>query len=124
MDKITAILMACVAVLAPAKPLVLASTFLVLVDLITGIVAARKRGEAITSQGLRRTLSKLAVYEVALLLAFIAEKYLIIDLLPIAKIVSSFIAVTELKSVYENLNEIGGGDILKALISKLNGPND
>lgn len=118
------LLMALAAVFAPAKALILTSATLLAVDLLTGVWAAKKRGEPITSQGLRRTLTKLAVYESALLLAFIAEQYLIIDILPVSKIVSSFIAITELKSSYENINEIGGGDLLKSLITKLNGPND
>ncbi len=115
---------ALIAVFAPAKSIVLTSLALVVIDLITGIWAAKRRGEPITSQGLRRTLTKLAVYESALLLAFLAEQYLISDLLPVSKIVSSYIGVVELKSVLENVNDIGGNDLLKALINKLNGPND
>jgi hypothetical protein len=115
---------ALIAVFAPAKGIVLTSFALVLIDLVTGIWAAKKRGEPITSQGLRRTLTKLAVYESALLIAFLAEQYLISDLLPVSKIVSSYIGVVELKSVLENVNDIGGNDLLKALINKLNGPND
>lgn len=118
------LLVALLAIFAPAKSMILASLVMVLIDLLTGLIAARKRQEPITSSGLKRTIIKIAVYEVAILLAFLAETYLILDVLPVAKVVSSFVGITELKSIYENLNEIGGGDLLKSLISKLNGPND
>jgi hypothetical protein len=85
-------------------------------------VAAKKRGELITSAGFRRSISKLLIYELALILAFLAEHYMI-DLLPITKMVSGLVAVTELKSIYENLDSIGGGDLLKSIISKLGSEN-
>jgi phage-related holin len=116
--------MTLVVVFAPAKAMVITAAAFVGIDLVVGVLAARKRKEPITSNGFRRTLTKLAIYEVALLLAFLADQYLLVELPYMARIVSNFVAVSELKSIYENLNELGGGDILKTLIAKLNGPND
>ena len=124
MPFLKALLIALIAVFAPAKGMVVASMSLVFIDLGVGVWAAKKRQETITSNGLRRTIVKLLVYESALLLAFIAETYLVLDIFPLAKIVSSFIGVAEIKSIFENINDIGGGDLLKALVSKLNGPNE
>lgn len=118
------ILIVLIALFAPIKSTILTAFAMVVLDLITGVWAAKVRKDPITSNGLKRTLIKLFIYETAICLAFIAETYLILDLFPVAKIVSSFVGVTELKSIYENLNEIGGGDLLKAVISKLNGPNE
>lgn len=112
------------AIFAPAKGMIITSLVMVLIDLLTGIIAARKRQEPITSSGLKRTIIKLAIYEVAILIAFLAETYLILDILPVAKIVSSFVGITELKSIYENLDSIAGGELLKSVIAKLQGPND
>lgn len=121
---IKTLLIALVAVFAPAESMILSSMALIGVDLITGVMAAKKRNEPITSAGLKRTLVKIAVYEVALLLAFLAEQYLTMGFIPLARITASFIAVVELKSCYENLNDISGEDLLKTLLTKLNGPNE
>lgn len=112
------------AVFAPAKHMIYAAFTLVVADLITGLMAAKKRKEPITSSGFKRTVIKLMIYETAILLGFIAEQYLTLDILPVAKIIASFVGVTELKSVLENLNDIGGGDLLAKVIQTLNGPNN
>ena len=118
------LLIALVAIFAPAKAMLATALLFIVLDLITGVWAAKKRGDAITSQGLKRTVIKIMIYELAIALAFLCEIYLMGDYMPIAKIVSSFVGITELKSIYENLNEIGGGNLLSNLISRLNGPQD
>lgn len=108
------------AVLAPIHDMLAACLFLVLVDLITGIIKAVKAKESIVSSGFRRTLIKLFVYECAIILGFIAQKFLMNDSMPITNMISGFIGLTELLSVMENLNAISGGQLLKALLEKLN----
>lgn len=110
------------AVFAPAKSMILSSLFLVLLDLVTGLMAARKQNIPITSSGLRRTISKIAVYEIAILIAFIAQQYLIKEI-PVANIAASFVGLTELTSCLENIDIIGGGGLLKKLISNLGSDN-
>ena len=110
------------AVFAPIQSLLLTTGVMIFADLITGIVAAKKRNEPITSAALRRTLTKIFVYESALMLAFLAEHYMS-DILPFVKMASGMIAVVELKSIYENLNSISGTDMIKALIDKLGSEN-
>jgi len=119
-----ALIIAILVVLAPAKSMVIASLAFIGIDLITGILAAKRRGDRLTSAGLKRTIVKVFVYESAILLGFIAETYLIMGVIPVAKIISSFVGVTELKSVLENIDEIGGGDLLKTLLKQLSGPNE
>jgi len=109
-------------VFTPIKNLLLTTGIMIFVDLISGILAARKRNESITSSGLRRTLTKLFVYESAIMLAFLTEHYMS-DVLPFIKMASAMISIVELKSVYENLNEISGSDLLKSLINKLGSNN-
>ncbi len=114
-----ALALSLLAVFAPAKAMILSSTCLVLVDLVTGVLAARKRGEAITSSGLSRTIAKLVIYELAICLAFLTETYLTGTAIPVANIVAGFVGITEMLSCMENLNDISGTDLLKALIKKL-----
>lgn len=111
--------LAAVAVFAPIKAAVITVIALTLVDLITGVIAAKKRGEQLTSSGFKRTVLKIMVYEVATLCGFIAQKYLVLDVLPVCTLVTSLIGITELKSVLENLDSINGGSFFSALINKL-----
>lgn len=110
------------AIFAPIHSLLLTTGVMIFADLFTGIIAAYKRGEKITSGGIRRTLTKMFVYEAALMLAFLAEHYMS-DILPFVKMASGMIALVELKSIYENLNSISGGELLKSLIDKLGSAN-
>ena len=113
-----------IAVLSPIHPILIATLILVGFDFITGIWAAKKRGEPISSAGLRRTVTKLLVFEIALVLAFVTEVYMIDNILPLVKIVGALVAVSELRSCLENLGSISGTDIFKALIGKLGSIND
>lgn len=117
------ILVALVAVFAPAQGMIITSIILIVIDLITGLLAAHKQNLPITSAGLKRTIVKLAVYEAAILLGFITQKYLTGDSIPVASIVSGFIGITEFVSCMENLNILGGNNLLKALIDKLGSAN-
>lgn len=116
--------LAITAVFAPEAAAI--GTVLVLIgaDLVTGLLAARKSGQPITSAGLRRTITKVFIYEAALMAAYLAQKYLMEDALPLAKIVSSFIGLTEFKSISENLNILSGNSLLSSLIDKLGSVNE
>ena len=93
-------------------------TFLLVLDFITGIRAAKHRGEAITSKGFGRTVEKILLYYASILAArgldvvFLIPKDYMIDL---TWIVAGFIAVTEFKSLLENVYAITGTDIWKEI---------
>lgn len=123
MDKIKAFSLAILAVFAPIKPIMLTAFVMVVVDLITGLIAARKKGEAITSAAFSRTLIKTAVYMTAIMMGFLTETYLTGDMLPASKIITSYIGMTELLSLVENLNVISGGSLMKSLVDKLGSQN-
>lgn len=124
MDILKSAVVASVAVFAPIQAVIIITGVLVIADLITGILAAKKRGEPIDSAGLRRTVTKTAVYLTAVCMGFLVEKYMIDEILPISKIVSGIIGMVELKSLMENLNTIHGSDIFKEIIYKLGSHND
>ena len=111
------------AIFAPIHAAIIVSGVFIVADMITGIMAARKRGEKVTSAGLRRTLTKFFVYEIALVLAFLGQKYLLSDIFPACKVVSGMVGIVELKSIFENLNELSGQDLLKMVLEKLNSVN-
>lgn len=111
-----------VSIFAPIQAVLATTLVLIFVDLVTGVIAAKNRGEEITSAGFRRSISKLLVYEFALLVGYVAETYMI-GFLPLTKMISSLIALTETKSIFENLDSSAGGQLLKTLIDKLGSEN-
>ncbi len=111
-------------IFAPVKGIMISALVLILCDLVTGVWAAKKRGEHITSAGFQRTLVKLLVYEVAIALGFIAQHYLMNDLIPVCNIIGSYVGLTELTSAYENIDGIAGGGLLKKILENLNSKNN
>jgi hypothetical protein len=123
-EWIIKVLIAGCAVLAPIKAVLITVGILIFVDLVTGIVAAKKRGEKIKSAAMRRTISKVLIYQTAVITGFLLETYLLDGVLPVSKLVAGVIGLVEFKSVLENSNIILGEDIFKSLISKLGSEND
>lgn len=108
-----------IAIFMPLKAIASAILVLTLIDLITGILAARKCGDPIESSKIRRTVSKLMLYYSATLVSYIASVWLVDGLIPIQKMVTTLIGVVEVKSILENLDIIHGGSFFKALLGKL-----
>lgn len=123
-DWIVATLISTVAIFAPAKALILVTGVLIFADLLTGILAAKKRGEKIKSAALRRTVTKCFVYESAILLGFLVETYMLDGFIPVSKIAAGLISIVELKSILENLDKINGNPIFTVLVKKLGSIND
>lgn len=111
------------AILAPIKALLISCGVLIIADMVTGIFAAHKRGEAIKSAEMRRSLTKMVVYQVAIISAFVLEKYMLDGLLPVSKVVSGVIGMVEFKSILENASAIAGQDIIGLVIEKLGSKN-
>jgi len=111
------------ATMAPIKPLLLACGALIVADMVTGMMAARKRQEPINSADMRRSLSKMVVYQVAIISAFVLETYMLEGLLPVTKVVGGVIGMVEFKSILENVSTIAGQDIVKMVLDKLGSKN-
>ena len=112
------------ALIAPVQAVMLTVGALIIADFLLGMWAARKRGEAITSAAMRRTVSKMLVYQTVVLMGYFTEVHLLGSLLPVSKLVGGIIGVVELKSVLENSSTILGQDLFRALITKLGSAND
>ena len=104
---------------APTHDSMIAVIVLVFADFIGGVWAAKKRGEKITSWGIRRTITtKILPYQFAILCSHLVETQFLGGI-PLMKATAGFIAVAELKSVFENLSQITGLDFWLALKEKL-----
>ena len=107
------------ALFAPIQTMLLSTGALVICDLITGVMAARKAGQPITSKGIKRTVVKLLVYDLAILLAHITEVYLTQHSIPVLNVVTSIIGITELKSCLENLQKISGSGVVTLILDRI-----
>lgn len=113
------LLMAIMVVLAPIKAVMITVGVLVVADLIFGIWAAKKRGEKITSARMSHSITKAAVYQLAVISGFLVEKYLMDGVLPVCKIIAGVIGSVELKSLLESANDILGQPVFKVLNDRL-----
>lgn len=85
-------------------------------DTITGVSAAIKNREIISSSKLQRTIKKLLMYSMTIVLVHAIDMYMmtIIDL-GLAKICSTIICGIELYSIFENCYKITGNRVFKIL---------
>jgi uncharacterized membrane protein len=103
----------------PIKHFLIFTIFVVFADTVTGIMAANKRKEPITSKGLYRTSQKVVVYYCGIMIFHGAS---ITFGLPsqIVYSVSFLIAFTELYSISENIKSITGVNLKTTILRFFN----
>lgn len=119
MKALEAFLASVVAVFAPIEMTLLTVLILVSVDLVTGLLLARKNKEPISSLGIKKTVVKLLVYEIVICLSYLIDQYLTFNSILVLNMVSSIIGITELKSVAENINILTGGGVLDGILKAI-----
>jgi phage-related holin len=98
----------------PIWPFLLFTVFLCLADLFTGVQAAKHRGEVIHSKGFRRSIKKISLYFIAMLVTegfnqvFLKPKGVVLD---ITWVTAGLISLTEVRSNFENIATVTGVDI-------------
>lgn len=92
--------------------------FLVVADMVTALIANSKAKKPIESRKLFRTIMKFVVYGIAVITGYIFELYFFPDL-PVAKLMTAFIATIEIKSMDENYKAITGRSFFKFVIEAL-----
>jgi hypothetical protein len=102
---------------APTFQILFGIGFLVMIDFVTGILSARKRGEEITSKKMRPTIMKGFGYMSSILVAYVIQKVFMPEM-EVMKIVSGLVAMMELKSLDENLTTITGKSLFKKFLEK------
>lgn len=105
---------ACIQVLVPVQTFIITTLVCVVADFITGVAAASKAGERITSYGFRRTILKFLMYSVAIILAQQMQQVYLTGL-PVAYTIALYIGLTEFWSVLENVGKYTGTDVLNAV---------
>lgn len=102
---------------APTLSVIGAVLFVVLSDLITGTIAARKRGD-FSSKGLKSSVPKFIVYFVAVMVANVVQR-MYLSQIPAVKIIAGLIIWIEVRSINENIEESTGVNLFQTLVDKI-----
>jgi hypothetical protein len=114
-------LFASLAVFLPIKELMLTIGFLVAADLVVGVWKAIKTGQRIRSRRMSDTVTKLLLYQLAIMSGFLIETFIISELIPITKLIATVIAIIEFKSIVESIEAVTGKDLwskIKTIIGR------
>lgn len=93
------------------KPLIMGLSLMLLIDFITGLRKAKHIGEKINSKGFRRTISKMNDYCLAIVGSQIFTWMFDLDF-TLSYYVALFVCGIELKSIYENVSQTTGVNII------------
>lgn len=104
----------CIAFLTPLAPTMLAIGFLLMIDFFTGMWAAYKTGEKITSIKMGTTVSKIILYNIAIITGSVCQKYLVPQI-PFVSIIAGCVTIIEIKSFSENILKATGLDLWSSL---------
>ena len=100
----------CFAFFLPISGILLMIGVLICIDTITGIWKAKKIGEKITSRKLSSIISKLALYEVTVIMFFLIDQFILNDIIltffsvpfMLTKVVALVLASIEVMSINES----------------------
>jgi len=104
----------------PIWPFIATAIALVIADTITGVLAAKRRGEDFQAPTFYRTSQKIAVYMVSIL-ACEGVRVVFVPGIPVTYTAAAAICVTELKSILENTRTVSGANILQQIGGMLPG---
>ena len=96
---------------------------LIIIDTITGIWKAKKIGDKITSRKLSAIISKLALYEITVIMFFLIDQFILNDIIltffsvpfMLTKIVALVLASIEVMSINENYKVVKGIDLWQSM---------
>jgi phage-related holin len=105
------------------KPLIICLSFLLLVDFMTGVRKAKALKEKIQSRGFRRTISKMNDYCLAIISSQVFTWMLDLEF-TLSYYVALFVCGIELKSIFENVSQTTGVDIIGYFKGFIPNPKD
>lgn len=111
-------LISCVTFITPAVYWMTAIGFFIMADLGLRLLICLRKNEPIVSSKLWKTIYKMGVSMIFILVAFACE-YMFAPDIPFTKIVGSFMILVEIKSIDEKAYEITGYSLFSLIIDKL-----
>ena len=118
-QEILTLISICLAFFLPISGILLMIGVLIIFDTVAGIWKAKKLGEKITSRRLSAIISKLALYELTVIMFFLIDRFILNDIIltffsvpfMLTKIVALVLASIEVMSINENYKVVKGIDL-------------
>ena len=134
-SKLLTLISICLAFFLPISGILLMIGLLIIFDTVAGIWKAKKIGEKITSRRLSAIISKLALYEVTVIMFFLIDVFILNDIIltffsvpfMLTKVVALVLASIEVMSINESWKRAKNIDLwtsLKNLLSRSAEIND
>jgi len=111
LNHLSSLFIATIAVFTPVVPLLLTTGFLIAVDFCFGVYRAYKKGEEITSRKMGNTISKIVLYNLAILSVYFLDHNVLNTGLNLEKVVAGLIGIVEIRSVDESFKTLFGFSI-------------
>jgi hypothetical protein len=113
----------CFAFFLPISGILIMIGVLISIDTITGIWKANKIGDKITSRKLSSIISKLALYELTVIMFFLIDRFILNDIIltffsvpfMLTKVVALVLASIEVMSINENYKVVKGIDLWQSM---------
>ena len=113
----------CFAFFLPISGILIMIGVLISIDTITGIWKAKKLGEKITSRKLSSIISKLALYEITVIMFFLIDKFILNEIIltffsvpfMLTKVTALVLASIEVMSINENYKIVKGIDLWQSM---------
>jgi hypothetical protein len=122
-SKLLTLISICFAFFLPISGILIMIGVLISIDTITGIWKANKLGEKITSRKLSSIISKLALYEITVIMFFLIDKFILNEIIltffsvpfMLTKIVALVLSSIEVMSINENYKIVKGIDLWQSM---------
>jgi len=122
-SKLLTLISICFAFFLPISGILLMIGLLIILDTITGIWKAKKLGEKITSRKLSSIISKLALYEVTVIMFFLIDRFILNDIIltffsvpfMLTKVVALVLSSIEVMSINENYKAVKSIDLWQSM---------
>ena len=122
-SKLLTLISICFAFFLPISGILIMIGVLISIDTITGIWKAKKLGEKITSRKLSSIISKLALYEITVIMFFLIDKFILNEIIltffsvpfMLTKVVALVLSSIEVMSINENYKIVKGIDLWQSM---------
>jgi hypothetical protein len=122
-SKLLTLISICFAFFLPISGILIMIGVLISIDTITGIWKANKLGDKITSRKLSSIISKLALYEITVIMFFLIDKFILNDIIltffsvpfMLTKIVALVLSSIEVMSINESYKQIYHLDLWQSM---------
>ena len=122
-SKLLTLISICFAFFLPISGILIMIGVLIIIDTITGIWKANRLKEKISSRKLSAIISKLALYEVTVIMFFLIDQFILNDIIltffsvpfMLTKIVALILASIEVMSINENYKVVKGIDLWQSM---------